>query len=151
MNDIDWKNDRIIITPINLYMEYLLLSYNDYLLNKLKDIEITHGELTYIYNIKYFSSISQRELAEKLYVSEANVTKMIKKLVNKGLVKKTKDKTNKSRNLLSLTDKGEELFEKINIVTCGWERDITKNFSNEEYFDFKQKLYKLVKESVNLG
>ncbi|MBQ6630384.1 MAG: winged helix-turn-helix transcriptional regulator [Methanobrevibacter sp.] len=151
MNDIDWKNDRIIITPINLYMEYLLLSYNDYLLNKLKDIEITHGELTYIYNIKYFSSISQRELAEKLYVSEANVTKMIKKLVNKGLVKKTKDKTNKSRNLLSLTDKGEELFEKINIVTCGWERDITKNFSNEKYFDFKQKLYKLVKESVNLG
>lgn len=151
MNDIDWKNDRIIITPINLYMEYLLLSYNDYLLNKLKDIEITHGELTYIYNIKYFSSISQRELAEKLYVSEANVTKMIKKLVNKGLVKKTKDKTNKSRNLLSLTDKGDELFEKINIVTCGWERDITKNFSNEEYFDFKQKLYKLVKESVNLG
>ena len=151
MNDIDWKNDRIIITPINLYMEYLLLSYNDYLLNKLKDIEIIHGELTYIYNIKYFSSISQRELAEKLYVSEANVTKMIKKLVNKGLVKKTKDKTNKSRNLLSLTDKGEELFEKINIVTCGWERDITKNFSNEKYFDFKQKLYKLVKESVNLG
>lgn len=151
MNDIDWKNDRIIITPINLYMEYLLLSYNDYLLNKLKDIEITHGELTYIYNIKYFSSISQRELAEKLYVSEANVTKMIKKLVNKDLVKKTKDETNKSRNLLSLTDKGEELFDKINIITCGWERDITKNFSNEEYFDFKQKLYKLVKESVNLG
>ncbi len=151
MNDIDWKNDRIIITPINLYMEYLLLSYNDYLLNKLKDIEITHGELTYIYNIKYFSSISQRQLAEKLYVSEANVTKMIKKLVNKGLVKKTKDETNKSRNLLSLTDKGEELFDKINIITCGWERDITKNFSNEEYFDFKQKLYKLVKESVNLG
>ena len=66
-------------------------------------------------------------------------------------LKKTKDKTNKSRNLLSLTDKGEELFEKINIVTCGWERDITKNFSNEKYFDFKQKLYKLVKESVNLG
>ena len=151
MNDIDWKNDRIIITPINLYMEYLLLSYNDYLLNKLKDIEITHGELTYIYNIKYFSTISQRELAEKLYVSEANVTKMIKKLVNKDLVKKTKDETNKSRNLLSLTDKGEELFDKINIITCGWERDITKNFSNEEYFDFKQKLYILVKESVNLG
>ena len=43
------------------------------------------------------------------------------------------------------------LFDKINIITCGWERDITKNFSNEEYFDFKQKLYKLVKESVNLG
>lgn len=151
MDDIDWKNDRILITPINLYMEYLLLSYNDYLLNKLKDVEITHGELTYIYNIKYFSPISQRQLAEKLYVSEANVAKRIKKLVNKGLVKKTKDENNKSRNLLSLTDKGEELFDKINIITYGWERDITKNFTNEEYFDFKQKLYELIKDSVNLG
>lgn len=151
MDDINWKNDRILLTPINLYMEYLQLSYNDFLIKKLEDIEITYGELTYIYNIKYYPSVSQRELAEKLYVSEANVAKMVKKLVSKGLVEKTKDKTNKSRNILSLTDKGEELFDKINMITCGWERNMTKNFTNEEYFEFKQKLYELVKESVNLG
>ena len=151
MDDINWKNDRILLTPINLYMEYLQLSYNDFLTKKLEDIEITYGELTYIYNIKYYPSISQRELAEKLYVSEANVAKMVKKLVKKGLVEKTKDKTNKSRNILSLTDEGEELFDKINVITCGWERNLTKNFTNEEYFEFKQKLYELVKESVNLG
>lgn len=151
MDDINWKNDRILLTPINLYMEYLQLNYNDFLTKKLEDVEITYGELTYIYNIKYYPSISQRELAEKLYVSEANVAKMVKKLVKKGLVEKTKDKTNKSRNILSLTDEGEELFDKINVITCGWERNLTKNFTNEEYFEFKQKLYELVKESVNLG
>lgn len=151
MDEINWKTDRILITPINLYMEYVLLSYNDFLTKKLKDLEITHGELTYIYNIKYFKSVSQRQLAEILYVSEANVTKMVKKLVNKGLVKKTKDESNKSRNILSLTDKGEEAFDKINLFTCGWERDITKNFTNGEYLEFKQRLYELIKESVNLG
>lgn len=151
MDDNEWKTDRILLTPINLYMEYLLLSYNDFLIKKLKEIEITHGELTYIYNIKYFPSISQRELAEKLYVSEANVAKMIKKLVNKGIVKKTKDESNKSRNILSLTEKGEEIFDKINIITCGWERDLTRDFTNEEYLEFKQKLYELIKKSVNLG
>ena len=73
MVDTEWQKDRIVLTPTNLYMEYILLSYNNYLKDKLEDIEITYGELTYIYNIKFFPSISQRELAEILFVSEANV------------------------------------------------------------------------------
>ncbi len=150
MVEVNWKEDRIILTPINLYMEYMLLSYNNYLKDKLDDVSITHGELTYIYNIKYYPLISQRELAETLFVSEANVAKMVKKLVKKGLVKKQKDENNKSRNVLSLTDKGEELFVKINVLTCGWERKITKDLSNEDLFDLKEKLYSLTKESVDL-
>ena len=150
MVEVNWKEDRIILTPINLYMEYMLLSYNNYLKDKLEDVSITHGELTYIYNIKYYPLISQRELAETLFVSEANVAKMVKKLVKKGLVKKQKDKNNKSRNVLSLTDKGEELFVKINVLTCGWERKITKDLSNEDLFDLKEKLYLLTQESVDL-
>jgi DNA-binding MarR family transcriptional regulator len=131
-------------------MEYILLSYNNYLKDKLEDIEITYGELTYIYNIKFFPSISQRELAEILFVSEANVAKMVKKLVNKEIVEKRKDETNKSRNILRLTEKGEELFVKINLITCGWEREITKNLSNEEFFKFKEQLYDLIKQSTEI-
>lgn len=150
MVNAEWQKDRIIFTPTNLYMEYILLSYNNYLKNKLEDIEITYGELTYIYNIKFFPSISQRELAEILYVSEANVAKMVKKLVKKGIVEKRKDESNKSRNVLRLTDKGEELFVKINVITCGWEREITKNLSNDEFFNFKEQLYDMIKESTEL-
>ena len=145
-----WENDRILLTPTNLYMEYILLSYNNFLRQKLDDVKITYGELTYIYNIKFFPSISQRKLAETLFVSEANVAKMVKKLVEKGLVEKQKDKANKSRNILKLTEKGEEVFVKINVITCGWERNITKNMSNEEYFKFKQTLYEITKESTDL-
>ena len=150
MVNAEWQKDRIVFTPTNLYMEYILLSYNNYLKNKLEDIEITYGELTYIYNIKFFPSISQRELAEILYVSEANVAKMVKKLVRKGIVEKRKDESNKSRNVLRLTDKGEELFVKINVITCGWEREITKNLSNDEFFNFKEQLYNMIKESTEL-
>ena len=150
MVDAEWQKDRIVLTPTNLYMEYILLSYNNYLKNKLEDIEITYGELTYIYNIKFFPLISQRKLAEILFVSEANVAKMVKKLVKKGIVEKKKDENNKSRNVLRLTDKGEELFVKINVITCGWEREITKNLSNEEFFNFKEQLYDMIKESTEL-
>jgi len=150
MVDTEWQKDRIVLTPTNLYMEYILLSYNNYLKDKLEDIEITYGELTYIYNIKFFPSISQRELAEILFVSEANVAKMVKKLVKKGIVEKRKDENNKSRNILRLTEKGEELFVKVNLITCGWEREITKNLSNEEFFKFKEQLYDLIKQSTEI-
>jgi len=149
MDDINWQNDRIILTPTNLYMEYILLSYNNFLKEKLDDVQITYGELTYIYNIKFFPGISQRELAETLYVSEANVAKMLKKLVKKGLIEKRKDDKNKSRNILFLTKKGEEAFVKINVLTCGWERQITKNLSNEKFFEFKEMLYELTKQSAD--
>ena len=150
MVDEEWQKDRIVLTPTNLYMEYILLSYNNYLKDKLEDIEITYGELTYIYNIKFFPSTSQRELAEILFVSEANVAKMVKKLVKKGIVEKRKDENNKSRNILRLTEKGEELFVKVNLITCGWEREITKNLSNEEFFKFKEQLYDLIKQSTEI-
>jgi DNA-binding MarR family transcriptional regulator len=150
MVNTEWQKDRIVLTPTNLYMEYILLNYNNYLKDKLEDIEITYGELTYIYNIKFFPSISQRELAEILFVSEANVAKMVKKLVNKEIVEKRKDENNKSRNILRLTEKGEELFVKVNLITCGWEREITKNLSNEEFFKFKEQLYDLIKQSTEI-
>ena len=149
MDDINWQIDRIILTPTNLYMEYILLSYNNFLKEKLDDVQITYGELTYIYNIKFFPGISQRELAKTLYVSEANVAKMLKKLVKKGLIEKRKDDKNKSRNILFLTKKGEEAFVKINVLTCGWERQITKNLSNEKFFEFKEMLYELTKQSAD--
>ena len=148
MVESEWKNDRIVLTPINLYMEYILLSYNSYLKKNLKGISITYGELTYIYNIKYFPSISQRQLAETLFVSEANVAKMVKKLVNKGIVEKKKDESNKSRNVLTLTEKGEEIFFFFYVLTCGWEREISKNFSNEELFEFKKRLYQITKQTA---
>ena len=150
MVDENWKKDRIMFTPLNLYMEYILLSYNNFLKKKLDDVQITYGELTYIYNIKFYPGISQRQMADTLFVSEANVAKMVKKLVKKDLVEKKKDKSNKSRNILFLTEKGEEAFVKINVLTCGWERKITKKLSNEELFEFKEILYKLTKESADL-
>lgn len=150
MVNIDWETDRIVFTPTNLYMEYILLSYNNFLKENLDDVQITYGELTYIYNIKFYPGISQRELAETLFVSEANIAKMVKKLVNKGLVEKRKDENNKSRNILFLTDKGEEVFIKINVLTCVWERKITKKLSNDKYFEFKEILYELSKESADL-
>ena len=46
--------------------------------------------------------------------------------------------------------KGDDVFVKINVLTCGWERKITKELSNDDLFDLKEKLYLLTHESADL-
>ena len=89
--------------PFTMYMEYILLNYNHFLKKHLKDKNITTKEFLYLFNLNFNKNISQKELAELMYVSEANIAKMIKKLESKGFVERRRDENNKSRNVLSLT------------------------------------------------
>lgn len=66
MVDGDWKKDRIIFTPLNLYMEYILLSYNNYLKDHLDDEgymynngnqSIQKGRIQFKYIVKQLISI----------------------------------------------------------------------------------------------
>ena len=150
MVDANWNDERKQMTPINLYMEYILLGYNNFLKEKIIDVNITYGELTYIYNIGYVDSVSQKELADILYVSQANVTKMVKKLEKKGFITRQTDENNKSKKVLSLTSNGKEILLKINEITLEWEKIVTEKINNENIANFKEILYLLSEESTEL-
>ena len=83
-------------TPFTVYMEYILLHYNNFLKTHLKNKNISTKEFLYLYNIFYPKQVSQKELAERMFVSEANITKIIKKLEKKGYVERKKMKTTKA-------------------------------------------------------
>lgn len=124
--------EKIVYTPKTLYMEYILINYNNFLKSKLDDKNITQGELTFLYNIFYHESISQRELANLLIVSEAYVTKMLKKLERKEYIIRNIDETNRSRKKISLSKKGQSLTREILKVTYEWEKNLIGSI---EYID----------------
>ncbi len=124
--------EKIVYTPKTLYMEYILINYNNFLKSKLNDKNITQGELTFLYNIFYHESISQRELANLLIVSEAYVTKMLKKLERKEYIIRNIDETNRSRKKISLSKKGQSLTREILKVTYEWEKNLIGSI---EYID----------------
>lgn len=148
MVNANWEKDRILLTPSNLYMEYILLRYNNFLKEKLENIPITHGELTYIYHINYMGSISQTDLADLLWVSQANVTKMVKKLEKKGFLKREQDEKKKCKKIISLTENGREVYEQINQITLEWENDLSKIIPPEDFKRFKLILYTLADQST---
>ena len=76
MADLNFEEERISFTPLILYIDYIYLIHNDYMKKAYRDL--TPSDVTYLINIFYHQNCSQRDLAELLYVSESNVTQIIK-------------------------------------------------------------------------
>lgn len=150
MVEANWENGQIIFTPLNLYLEYILLGYDKFLKEHIKDLNLTYGELSYIFNIYYYQPISQKDLADKMYVSEANITKIVKKLEKKEYVTRIVDSNNKSRKLLSLSDEGERIFHIILKYSNEWEQKVTDSLNYKEIETFKHLAYRLSENSADI-
>ena len=74
------------------------------------DVEIYRSEIHIINVIGYNDDIHISEIARKFGVTKGAISKTIKKLERKGLVEKRIDKTNNTRTLVRLTDKGMKAY-----------------------------------------
>ena len=149
MADFNFEDERISFTPIILYSEYINLQYGYFLKENFKELDITHGDSTYLINIYYHKNLSQRQLADILYVSEANVAQIIKRLENKGFVHRICDENNKSRKILTLTNKGLKTVYALIKAIYELESMLTSKFSYEEVENFKKILYELTQNSAD--
>ena len=74
--------------------------FEDFFKRNGADLNINPAEAMFLSKIYYKDGISQREIANSLKVSEANITKTFKKLERKELVYKTIDEENNARRNL---------------------------------------------------
>lgn len=149
MVEAGWDQDKILSTPLTLYMEYLNLRHQSFIKERMKDLDISPGGFTYLVNIYYHENISQRELAEVLFVSEANVAKIVKKLEKNGYIERLPDEDNKSRNILKLTEKGRSTTCTLIRMTHVWEEKVTNYLSDGQIDKLKEMLYDLTLESAD--
>lgn len=147
MIDLNFDEERILLTPSILYMDYINMQHNDYLKKNYKNL--THRDFTYLANIFYHQNISQRELAELLYVSESNVTQIIQRLEKNGLIERHPDEVNKSRKIINLTDDGKLVLYSLMKLIFEWEGEFFKNYSSEEVELFKKMLYDYYKKAID--
>lgn len=147
MADLDFDEERILLTPSILFIDYINMQHNDYLKKNFKNL--THRDFTYLANIFYHQNISQRELAELLYVSESNVTQIIKRLEKNGLIERYPDEKNKSRKIINLTDEGKLVIFSLMKTVFEWEGEFFKDYSPEEAELFKKMLYEYYKKAID--
>lgn len=93
---------------------YNITKYFDkFFANRIGNLNISPNEVMFLSKIYYNKGISQKAIANQMFVSEAYVTKMFKSLNNKNLVKKSIDPKNNTRRQLFLTEKGKKVFEEM--------------------------------------
>ena len=80
-----------------------------------------------------------------MLINESTVTRNLDKLEKKGLITKTPEKRKK---IISVTDKGAEIAQKIMDYDEEWDDIIKKGLNDEEYENFKITLIKICEDLV---
>lgn len=139
MANLNFDNKRMKSTPFFYFINYINVLHDNFLKENFKNI--TPRDFTYLSNIFYHENISQKELAELLYVSEANVAQIIKRLEKNGYIKREFLKNNNGKKSLSLTENGNQVFKALLNIIYESESEIFKGYSDEDKNRFKEMLY----------
>lgn len=101
------------------YFKFIRLSHQveDCIKNALRICDITHPQLNvlYILNEQHPKAMSVKALKSKMIVNQPDITRLIDRLVNKGLVLRETCAENRRMVDLVLTPEGKSVFEKAHL------------------------------------
>ena len=137
--------------PIYPAMSLIAKGHNKFFDEKLEGPGVSAAELPYIIRIYVESNkLTQRDLCDLFFVSEPVVARTVKNLESKGFIIRNKDPKNRTRKLLSLTDRGVEISKRMFDINDEWEKAILKDMTSEEIESFKKVMRKIALSSLNL-
>lgn len=139
MVDLNFDEARLDEMPVFYFINYINLIHDNFLKDNFNDL--APRDFTYLSNIYYHEDLSQRELADLLFVSESNVAQIIKRLEKNGYVKRDVVKDNSGKKILSLTDKGESAFNSLLNLIVEFESKLFKDYSAEDKDKFREMIH----------
>ena len=128
--------------PIGKLIMMISRGHTTYVNRHIEDLNINATQLHLLFEISHQSDINQEKIAERCNINKGAVARSIKKLEEKGLVKREIDEKNRRQNKVSLTQTGEETLEKSIKILNGWEDEV---ILDESYME-KELLQKVLKE-----
>ena len=133
------------IAHVPKYLDELMdivKSYEFFFKANLEDLDITMGELPVLLGIFENEGLNQIDLVRKFHVTEANISKTTKHLLEKDLIIKEVDSENNTKKLLFLTDKGEEICKELIVLYEEWKDNMIVGVSRDDLITFKNVLAK---------
>lgn len=107
----------------------LLAGVSDIYLNKMG---LRAQERAVIEHLHNWGDSSVPQIARLFYVSRQNIQMRVNALLDKGLVEKVPNPAHQRSVLLSLTQKGKELFGEIQKIECDLIEDLFEGISDDE-------------------
>ncbi len=118
----------------------ILKSYEFHFREHLDDFDLTMGELPILLGIYENEGLNQIDLVKKFHVTEANISKTTKHLLQKGLIIKEVDAENNTKKLLFLTEDGEKLCIRLGELFEEWKDMMVGEIPKDDLIVFSKVL-----------
>ena len=112
----------------------------------LDELDLTYTQYIVMMVLWEEEKVNEKLLCETLCLKSNTVTPLLKKLENKGYIKKTKDREDERNLVITLTKSGEALKDKALCVPEGMACKI--NLTKEEATTLYRILYKMLDEDI---
>ncbi|MDQ0176617.1 MarR family winged helix-turn-helix transcriptional regulator [Bacillus chungangensis] len=94
--------------------------------------KISHQLIRILQQIDKESTVSIKQIAERLHISQNTASEHAKRLLERGYIKKERSSADERKVMLTLTDEGRECVKKNTMLDDEKLRIIWKSLSNEE-------------------
>jgi len=128
--------------PVGKLITMISRGHTIYINRHLEDLNITATQLHLLFEISHQREINQEKIASRCNINKGSVARSIKKIEDKGLIKREIDENNRRQNKISLTKLGEETLNEAVKIMNKWEDEV---ILDEGYIE-KELLQKILKE-----
>ena len=118
-------------SPFIAWIHNISLNQQKYMKSKFNDLDLGH-DVRYIMFIYDNPNCSQDDLVNMFSQSKGNIAKVLKKLEDRGYIKRQTNPENRRKYMLTTTEMGEELVPKYRQISLDWERDVGISDSDDK-------------------
>ena len=129
--------------PTAPFISIIYREHAKYINDNVKEDDLSFGLHPLLIRIYKSEGISQEQLAQDFHLNESTITRNLKKLEEKGLIEKIKDKRKK---IIKITPKGEKTAGKVMDFDEKWDKQL--NLTDEEYENFLKILRKITEDLI---
>ncbi len=133
--------------------DYMINKYYYRFLNdRFKKLDITRAEAPYLHKISKAGKMKMNDLIAELPFHKSHSTRAINRLVKDGFIIKEINPDDRRGYLLSLTEKGKAMKEKVNKIFIDWNELIDSVITDEEskvLNNLNKKKYHLLRKYYN--
>lgn len=129
------------LSPLH-HLEFILQHQSDQLLRA--GLGVGFSQIRIMDSIGDSTVQSQRELAKKLYQTEANISRQLKVLHQQGLVEVVKIEKDKRQRHVKLTPKGTDCLSKAHEVLTNQHKKLLASLEFREAYNFTETANKLL-------
>ena len=112
--------------------------------SQLRHLDITSEQWGVLARLWEQDGFNQKELAEKLLKDQANTTRILDKLVNKGWVQRVDSPDDRRVYLIYLTEKGKRIFEENYPLVSQVKEKLEKGLTDREIESLKAILKRIL-------